>query len=505
MRELAGRLRCTGCKLSPGTGVRCSPMRGFGSRRCSASSTNGTLFGRSEHGQERQKNPFRRDRVSDATTLKGAELFRYRVLMEQNVLPAMDRAHSTQRAVSRRGALLSIQYLRALAALMVTAYHVSHFISEYRGAKPCLGWDALGLYGVSIFFAISGSPHGHVGAPARPWVFMAHRLVRIYPTFLIVFAVFVTLAIAAGEPLPFDAIGASLVPAGERFYALRVEWTLLFEVTFYVVLFAVSLAEGTRWLEGGALTWLTRCFSPAPSFFPVWTMKPRRRSIACPSFLACTGFAAGRLIPAALRMGSIPRWTFAAALLVALVSIGPPIGDSRFAQRDLGRAHGSRNRSGSEPRVARRSAPSHPQGRSGILELRPLSLPRSYHPGSALRLAPLQMNPVLLWFCTIAACLAASALDWNVLTFRFYRVSKQMVDRARSGPAPSSRCSYLALFAAIGVYGAVDTALREWRSQGRSGLSLSRIPARTPCAVVRQRGSHWKPRDCLHLPTFAAR
>ena len=85
------------------------------------------------------------------------------------------------------------------------------------------------------------------------------------------------------------------------------------------------------------------------------------------------------------------------------------------------------------------------------------------------------MNPVLLWFCTIAACLAASALI-GTLDVRLYRVSKQMVDRARSGPLHRLVAGYLALFAAIGVYGAVDTALREWRS-GQERAILSRIPA----------------------------
>lgn len=402
--------------------------------------------------------------------MKGAALFRYRVLMEQNVLPAVDRAHSIQRAASRPGALLSIQYLRALAALMVTAYHVSHFISEYRGAKPFLGWDALGLYGVSIFFAISGYLMATLVRRTDPWVFMAHRLVRIYPTFLIVFAICVTLAIAAGEPFPFDPIGASLVPAGERFYALRVEWTLLFEVTFYVALFAVSLAGWTRWLERGVLTWLTLLLA-CSVVFPGWNHEATPPAYRLPLLPACTGFAAGLLIPAALRMGSIPRWTFAAALLLALVSVGLPIGDSRFVSGILA-ALMVAGILRSEPRVARPALDPLKKVGDWSYALYLCHVPIIL---VALRLAPLQMNPVLLWFCTIAACLAASALI-GTLDVRLYRVSKQMVDRAGSGPLHRLVAGYLALFTAIGVYGAVDTALRERRS-GQERAILSRIPA----------------------------
>ena len=86
---------------------------------------------------------------------------------------------------------------------------------------------------------------------------MAHRLLRIYPTYLIVIALLAAVSpILIDRPSTFDPIGLSLVPAGSRFYALGIEWTLLFEITFYVGLFAAALCKLTNRLEIVALAWL---------------------------------------------------------------------------------------------------------------------------------------------------------------------------------------------------------------------------------------------------------
>jgi exopolysaccharide production protein ExoZ len=65
-----------------------------------------------------------------------------------------------------------------------------------------------------------------------PWQFLAHRIVRIYPTFLL--AVLVSaplLAFVGGFGLAFHGLSLLLVPAGVRPYYLGIEWTLVFECT----------------------------------------------------------------------------------------------------------------------------------------------------------------------------------------------------------------------------------------------------------------------------------
>jgi len=60
--------------------------------------------------------------------------------MDQRVpLPADGIRLFTRRRDGRAGALRSIQYLRALAAFMVVAYHTSHYLEDYRSAHPLAG------------------------------------------------------------------------------------------------------------------------------------------------------------------------------------------------------------------------------------------------------------------------------------------------------------------------------------------------------------------------------
>src|SRR5918911_1462736 len=151
-----------------------------------------------------------------------------------------------------RGSLRSIQDLRGVAAVMVVLYHAGHYLALYRGDDALKGWDALGLYGVAIFFAISGFLMASLVRRTGPWLFLAHRIVRIYPALLIAVALTGAVSGLIGRPFVLDPVALALVPAGPRFYALDVEWTLLFEVTFYVALFLVGIAGGAPRLEAGA-------------------------------------------------------------------------------------------------------------------------------------------------------------------------------------------------------------------------------------------------------------
>ena len=247
---------------------------------------------------------------------------------------------------ARAGTLRSIQYLRALAAFMVAAYHTSHYLKYHRAMDPLMGWHELGLFGVSIFFAISGYLMATLVRRTEPWRFMAHRLLRIYPTYLIVIALLAAVSpILIDRPFTFDPIGLSLVPAGSRFYALGIEWTLLFEITFYVGLFAAALCRLTNRLEIVALAWLGLILG-CLLVFPQWNMSITPPIQRLPFHEASTGFAAGLLIPAMLKGGWVPRWAFPAGVALALVMFAMPIGESRIRDRShLGR-HSSGGASG---------------------------------------------------------------------------------------------------------------------------------------------------------------
>jgi len=99
-----------------------------------------------------------------------------------------------------------------------------------------------------------------------PWRFLAHRIVRIYPPYLLAIAVAVPviglLGIRKFGPHVFSLM---LVPVGPRTYYLSIEWTLVFECTYYVALFLIGLAGWHRYLNRIALIWLAAIFS-APLF-----------------------------------------------------------------------------------------------------------------------------------------------------------------------------------------------------------------------------------------------
>lgn len=68
------------------------------------------------------------------------------------------------------------------------------------------------------------------------------RIARIYPPMLLAVTVFWVAFLAAGFPRIIDILGLSLVPAGGRDYFLAVEWTLVYEMSYYVLLAVLAFA-----------------------------------------------------------------------------------------------------------------------------------------------------------------------------------------------------------------------------------------------------------------------
>jgi exopolysaccharide production protein ExoZ len=155
-----------------------------------------------------------------------------------------------------RRTILPIQYLRAVAALLVVWHHstalngltLQHFTSRF------------GTTGVDVFFAISGFVMVLTcsGRKVAPLDFLRHRLVRIAPIYWVLTAVMVLLALApphlfgALQPTPRSTLLSLLfVPhfsdtrPTEIWPLLVPGWTLNFEMFFYL-LFAASLLVPRR-------------------------------------------------------------------------------------------------------------------------------------------------------------------------------------------------------------------------------------------------------------------
>lgn len=142
--------------------------------------------------------------------------------------------------------LLTVQALRALAALAVAAAHLLPFEAKYLSG-PALVPHALdyGQAGVDLFFVLSGfivtaitagRPRG--GAEAAR--FLAKRALRIYPVYWVYF--FAVLAVWLASPgmvnssaaIPPDPVASFFLWPQRGTPLLFVSWTLTFEMLFYL-------------------------------------------------------------------------------------------------------------------------------------------------------------------------------------------------------------------------------------------------------------------------------
>lgn len=149
------------------------------------------------------------------------------------------------------GVYRHVQYMRAVAAIMVVYFHTKVYL-------PHLAWPidrSFGYAGVDIFFVISGFiiTTTNLGRRRSPGRFLLDRALRIYPPYW--FALTLALALFWIAPSAFtkDAVDLRYIIAsyllapidnatgssgGVPF--LKIAWTLVFEVYFYIV-FAAAL------------------------------------------------------------------------------------------------------------------------------------------------------------------------------------------------------------------------------------------------------------------------
>ncbi|HUB44213.1 MAG TPA: acyltransferase [Acetobacteraceae bacterium] len=149
----------------------------------------------------------------------------------------------------RRGDLQTIQALRAVAALLVVAFHAVNSWSLHVHGQPADAYWPNGSGGVDIFFVISGlvmviSADRVAGKPGAWRIFLRQRLVRVVPLYWIM----TTVKVATVLALPALALHTDLNPryvagsylflpvhdaTGDLFPVLPVGWTLNYEMLFY--------------------------------------------------------------------------------------------------------------------------------------------------------------------------------------------------------------------------------------------------------------------------------
>ncbi len=158
----------------------------------------------------------------------------------------------TPKEITRCETNYGLQYLRATGALCVLLYHASVIIS-LSGDRKYLSifGEFFGEFGVALFFSLSGYLMASLSTKEPPFRFLLNRIIRIYPTYLIIaLAVFL---LGFGLSSHFDISAFLLFAGGPHSYQLGSEWSLPFELTFYTIVFLVSVARQQKllfWISG---------------------------------------------------------------------------------------------------------------------------------------------------------------------------------------------------------------------------------------------------------------
>jgi len=166
--------------------------------------------------------------------------------------------------------ILSIQYLRGWAALMVVFHHAGDQFADF----PAPFYTAAGQAGVDLFFVISGFVMVLVTSTRErsPRQFLASRATRIVPIYwFYTFACFILLCIVPGLFKTNEASARHLIlsllfvphaiapTAGQLLPLVKLGWTLNYEVFFYVVFAAAMFVTAPRrvlittWLLAGLI------------------------------------------------------------------------------------------------------------------------------------------------------------------------------------------------------------------------------------------------------------
>jgi exopolysaccharide production protein ExoZ len=215
----------------------------------------------------------------------------------------------------------NLQVLRAVAATFVVLYHSQHYLQVFVGPSVVANVfnDNWGFYGVVIFFAISGFLMGGLVHRDDAWTFILHRIVRIYPPYYAAAAVSIALLYFMPWQPVIDKMGMTLVP-GFAPGTVGIEWTLVAETTFYIVLFALSFFGLAKWIDCFAGAWLAAILITT-LFMPAWQEPINPPAVTFLLSSMNIAFAAGLLLPRLMKTTSMVPMTFLFGVPLAMVTI----------------------------------------------------------------------------------------------------------------------------------------------------------------------------------------
>ncbi|MFL9982287.1 acyltransferase family protein [Paraburkholderia sediminicola] len=139
--------------------------------------------------------------------------------------------------------ITSIQFLRAIAALLVLIWHVRTKSAQVGG--NLLSWYDFGFVGVDVFFVISGFIMCFIYARSRTGIkslstFWVRRIFRIFPLYWVLTCI--ALCIFMLDPSNVNSSGGAtniwksflLIPGKDKFL-IENGWTLSYEMYFYAL------------------------------------------------------------------------------------------------------------------------------------------------------------------------------------------------------------------------------------------------------------------------------
>jgi exopolysaccharide production protein ExoZ len=166
----------------------------------------------------------------------------------------------------------NVQALRAVAALLVVLLHmglpdlgIDTMFAD--GHNWLAGFGLFGEFGVDVFFVISGfvmlvSTWNLIGTPKAGATFFLRRAIRIYPPYWLALLpvlgiyFFARTQFMRGHAVSLRDMFASLFlypnPTAKLLHP--VAWTLVYEMTFYVI-FAIIISFNRRYLNLGIAVW----------------------------------------------------------------------------------------------------------------------------------------------------------------------------------------------------------------------------------------------------------
>lgn len=167
-----------------------------------------------------------------------------------------------------------LQILRAVAVFLVAWMHAGQglFFRSQRGLP------SLGIFGIDIFFVISGFILSFIVLRARQargpkaaWYFLKRRLIRIFPIYWI-FVTLTFLRMWRGDQLRHIKFLPSLLLLPSPGYPvwwmlIPVAWTLVFEMFFYYVLALIQVFTVKR-----AVPWLIASLSLAVTLGTIYSI-----------------------------------------------------------------------------------------------------------------------------------------------------------------------------------------------------------------------------------------